>query len=234
MTMLLAKQFILAAAVLAIITSCAAGQQGNPNEETRTPKRLGPDRIAQLLRQPNGLEKAANLVGTFEINGQLHLWSRYDLKTLTSASVAIVVGRIESASSYLAEDGDDIWTHYSVRPLRILKGNVGGGDFTLNVSGGRVTFATGNTAQITTIQWENIQVGQRYLFFLRETEPKDGTYSPINEIEGLYKLSTPDGKVEPFAAQESNPHPTLVEVAGLNEAAFLAKIQSLISIAPSK
>lgn len=213
---------------MGVITFCAA------KGKRAIPVKLGPDRVAELLRQPNGLEKAANFVGAFEMYDQVRLWGRLDLKTLVSGSSAIVTGKVESASPHLCEDGDDIWTRYTVRPLLTLKGIVGGGDFTLSLRGGRVTFATVNTAQINTIESEHMQIGQQYVFFLQKAEIKGDTYSSTNGIEALFKLSTADGLVEPLAKHETGPHPVAAEVSGLSAVAFLAKVQGLVASEPAK
>jgi hypothetical protein len=122
-----------------LINPVVALSQSQP---TRT-KTLTPDQIADLLRELNGLEAAANIVGKFVINGQDHIWMPARLGPLVGFSPLIVVGRVTARVSHLVHRasplGDDIYTDYTVEPERIMKGNASG-TIVFRVHGGLIKF----------------------------------------------------------------------------------------------
>ncbi len=203
-------------------------QSGNSEGESR--KTLSSDHIADLLRKPNGLEACANLVGRFEFSRNIRPWTDIDLKTEVAASTLIVIGTVQSAVSRLVDDGDDIETLYTVRPTKLLKGSATG-DVSFTAQGGSITFASGNTATIHSVEYELLQTGQRYLIFLQKEQ--DGRYSLTNGLESLFKLSTPDGKVDALASHDGRQHAVVPDVKGLSASELVAKASALSAAAVS-
>lgn len=188
-------------------------------------KSLSREKIAELLRKPNGLAAAANLVGTFVIDGQRPRWAYMNLANVVASSKLIIVGKIISKESRLSDDGDDIYTDYVVAPEKIIKGK-SVGSVTFSVYGGLIDFPNGTSAQITTLEWQQLQVGEKYALLLSQA---DDHYYPANGVEALFKLSTSDGTVDAIAAHDRAPHKVGEEVKPLNVGSFLLRLQALSS-----
>lgn len=188
--------------------------------------KVSPERVVQLLRKPNGLEALANLTGNFVINGQRELWGDGDLAIQVAQSSLAIVGVITKERSWLSEDGDDIFTDITVRPEKVLKGSAQGlgriYDF-----GGPYQFANGNTAQQTTIEWRELQVGTKHLLLLKHAPQFPTGLVPTNGIESMFRLSAQGGAPEPFAALDHNPHQVNDNVKGMTGDGLIAAVQSL-------
>lgn len=189
-------------------------------------KTLSRDKIAELLREPDGLAAAANLAGKFVIDGQVRVWSITKLSTLVSSSSLILEAKIAARESRLVSNGDDIDTDYTVTPENIVKGKVSGG-LSFTAHGGLIEFPNGTSAEITTVEWRQLQVGGKYVLFLRQEE--DGRYYPANGIEALFRLSTADGNVDALAAHDERHHIVNDEVKALSISAFRTRVQTLVA-----
>jgi hypothetical protein len=209
---------VLIAALFAVGSlAFAQSNTQKPAQPTGT-KILSHERIAELLRQPNGLAAAANLVGKFVIDGQGRLWSHTSLQNMAASSNLVVVGKITLRESRLSEDGDDIYTDYLIETERIVRGK-SSGSISFTAHGGLVEFPNGTSAQVTTIEWQQLQIGQKYAVLL--SQEQDGRYYPANVLEALFKLSTADGNVDAFAAHDGKRHTITDEVKGLPANSFL-------------
>jgi hypothetical protein len=222
---LIANLMVRVAATL--VSAFLAGQvvsaQASTASEPETGKTLTPARIRQLLRQPNGLEAAANLTGNFVMNGQRHLWGDLDLPTLVSQSALAIVGTVTKEEARLSDDGDYIYTDVSVQPLKVLKGSAAG-SVTFSIPGGLYRFANGNTAQVTTIEWRELQVGEKYILLL--VRDNQGRYIPTNGIESLFRFPADGSAPEPFAKRDNRPHQINNNVKGLTADGVISAIQT--------
>lgn len=216
----------LSVIAIGLLGSFAVAQGNRPArpEETKT---LSRQKVAELLRQPNGLAMAANLVGKFVISGQGHLWSHTTLPNVVASSNLIVVGKITSRLSRLSEDGDDIYTDYTVEVERVIKGKASGSSASFTVHGGLIEFPNGTSAQVTTVEWQQLQMEQRYALLLRQEQ--DGRFYPANGLEALFRLSTPNEDVDALAAHDGKRHVIADEVKGLTASAFVAKLEAFAS-----
>lgn len=220
-------------ALFFLLTGTARNNAVAQSATTPQPQRLSPEKIVDLLRQPNGLAEAAKLVGHFELNGQGRLWGHPNLNALIDSSDLIVVGKLTSAVSRLTDDGDDIWTDYELAPEKTIKGEtLGNVEFT--VPGGLITFPNGTSAEIITVQWQQLQIGQQYAVLLQKS-PRNGRYDLANGLEALFTLSTHDGKVAPFASRGGKgSEPLANEVKNTSVSAFLQRLQSRVAAHPKK
>ena len=195
---------------------------------------LDPERIVQLLRQPNGLEAAANLVGNFVTYGEPELWGDCNLATVVEHSSLGIVGTVTKERSWLSvtkerswlsEDGDDIFTDVTVQVDKVLKGSAHS-SVVVTIPGGLYHFSSGNTAQATTVEWRELQVGTRHLLLLTH-DPYHGGLKPAVGVESLFRLPAHPGVPEPFAALDIRPHQIINGVKGMSADALIAAVQSL-------
>jgi hypothetical protein len=191
-------------------------------------RRLSPMNVAQLLQKPNGLETAARLTGHFSANADSLPINQFDLDGLVAKSSLIVAGTVQGKKSVLIDDGDDIFTKYTMLTDTPLKGSAGLGsaEVVFTVKGGCVTFADGTSAEISTHAWRYIEVGKQYLVFLYLYRPSEFGYSITGGIEGLGKIVSADGRFELIADSDRETHHLVSDRAkGMTTADLLSKIK---------
>lgn len=125
--------------------------------------------VRTLLNRPGGLEILAKRRKHFLIDNQPELWSDLSLNTLMEASSEIAFVTIQSRSSRLISNGDDIVTDYVFQPIEVFKGTFSKNEM-FSAPGGKVTFSNGTSAEISTIEWRNLKVGSQYILFLKESD----------------------------------------------------------------
>lgn len=192
--------------------------------------RLTETTVRKLLREPNGLEACARLASEFIMRDDLSLIAREDLHTLARDSSLIVLGQIKGVSSFLADDGDDIFTHFTISSESVFKGQVEGA-FTLLTRGGKVGFPDGSSAQILTIETDSIKVNGQYLFFLVPVNAARKEFRSTNGVEGIILLSMAENSVRSLAGNtaDANLHPIIGELRGLSVSSLLGKVRSTIA-----
>lgn len=183
-----------------VVSNCSAADLES------TGRRIDRTKLAQLLQQPNGLEKAATLAAHFSVDNEIHGIMQFDVESAVAQSSLIVVGTVTASNPELIEDGNAIFTKYTMHVSALLKGTVPpNGDVAFYGIGGCVAFGNGTTATISTIAWRYIEVGQSYLVFLYRL-PGEDTYSITGGIEGLGKLTSQNGGFELAADLDKGPH----------------------------
>lgn len=194
-----------------------------PRPDPGQTTKLSPAHIVKLLRQPNGLEAAANLTGNFVINAQRELWGDGHLATVVEQSSLAIVGTVTKERAWLSEDGDDIFTDVTVQVEKVLKGSAHG-SVVVTIPGGLYQFANGNTAQETTIEWRELQVGTKHLLLLTH-DPYHGGLKPAQGIQSMFRLPA-KGVPEPFCALDFRVHQVNLDVKGMSTDALIAAVQA--------
>ncbi len=153
----------LASSVLLI--SAFSGSQSDPR-----PARTGVVDTHALLGRPGGLEKLAKLKGNFVIQDRpFHCWDySVTLDALINGSSEIALVTIQSKKSNLFNYGENIYTDYVFQPIEIFKGTFSK-DEIFSVLGGKVVFPDKTSAEIRTIESQNLTVGSQYVLFFRES-----------------------------------------------------------------
>jgi hypothetical protein len=101
------------------------------------------------------------------------------LQNLTCKADAALIGVVKSKSSQITEDGTFIFTDYELTAEDVLKNNAASAiqpnsDITVTRIGGAVKI-NGHTARATDFSQRPLQVGERYVLFLRFV-PDTGAY----------------------------------------------------------
>jgi hypothetical protein len=160
------------------------------------------------------------------MNAEPELWGDCNLATVVEQSSLGIVGTVTKERAWLSEDGDDIFTDVTVQVEKVLKGSAHG-SIVVTIPGGLYRFANGNTAQATTIEWRELQVGTRHLLLLAH-DSYHGGLKPAVGVESLFRLPTHGGVPEPFAALDHRPHQILDGVKGMSADALIAAVQILV------
>lgn len=117
---------------------------------------------------------------------------------LAQQATAIVVGQVQGIESYWDENTQHVFTHITVAPQEILKGEIGDGDFTVKQLGGTVghlrSWLEGSPEFI---------VGEKVLLFL-DTNP-DGSAGVAHLYQGKFSLFTDHEMGKEFAYREDTP-----------------------------
>jgi hypothetical protein len=137
-------------------------------------------------------------------------------------SSAIVTGRVTAAQAYLSSDRTGVYSEFTIQVNEILKnGNrlplTNGEPMTVERTGGRVRFPSGQTSFVRVIGQGMPQVGHQYLLFLALNEQGD-----FNILTG-YELNA--GQVLPL--DSGTPHFEVYQ--GWDESAFLNKVRSAVT-----
>jgi hypothetical protein len=134
---------------------------------------IAPSQQVQLLRQPNGLAAVAAIVGHLELYEGDEVWGLSSLNDIPAASAQIIEGTLVGSESRLTDDGDHIVTDYSLRILRVIKGQVSGSVFSFSAPGGTVVFPNGTSAHIGSVVTDNFKKDKDYIVFVKSEEGKN-------------------------------------------------------------
>ena len=171
------------------------------------------DRIAvrDALRK-GGLREAAKLKGNYVEEFDPHWdWVRLDIETLTKNSTAVVIGRItKRLDARLVGDGL-IFTDHEVAVDELLKGNVKRAKtIVVTLPGGRINFAEGTSAELTTPTLDPIRIGGAHILFLSDNEDKSSNvFFLVGGPQGLVDMEGSNVKSygrpgDPVAVQAKN------------------------------
>lgn len=191
--------------------SLLAGQASSPCAATSAQsagQKISPQKLTQLLREPNGWENAARLAGHISVDGELRSINTFDMKSAIARSELVAVGTVTTKKSEIFDDESEIFTNYTMHVNTLLKGTVNAsGNVAFSIVGGYVCFANGTSAEITTMAWRYIEVGKPYLAFLYKSSPSEDTFSITGGVEGLGRLTSPAGGFELAAdLDKGRPH----------------------------
>jgi len=158
------------------------------------------------------MEKAAGLVGTLVIADSQEFWGSEDLAGLTSKSSLIFVGTVKGIDSRVVTAGEDsMESKYSVYPETWIKGEHST-DVVFFAAGGKVTFPNGASAEVKTLEWEHLKVGDRALFFLTTDNESKKTVS-TGGAEGIFPILASETVHGSLAGFDSRSHNIDKEVA---------------------
>lgn len=157
---------------------------------------IDPAQRRQILQTPNGLQTLAQMSGGHvTLDADLNPGPvLYDLTSGAKASSLILNGTIKSLTSHLTQNGDGIATLYTIQPGQVLKG-VAPGNITVEIEGGKYTFANGNTAEVDSLLTQHLKIGNSYIFFLNkaaDAKSDDNTYSPVGNYQLIIDTSSTD------------------------------------------
>lgn len=117
---------------------------------------------------------------------------------LARLATAVVIGHIKEIKSYWDDEAEQAFTHVTVTPQEVLKGEIAGGDFTLKQLGGKIgrlrSWIDGSP---------EFRVGEKVLLFL-ETNP-DGSACVASLYQGKFSLFTDHDTGKEFAYRGSTP-----------------------------
>jgi hypothetical protein len=118
------------------------------------------------------------------------------LNDIPAASAQIVEGTLVGSESRLTDDGDHIVTDYSLRILRVIKGQVSGSVFSFSVPGGTVVFPNGTSAHIGNVVTDKLEKDKDYIVFVKSEEGKNvlvsGSASVISSSSADNTVATLD------------------------------------------
>lgn len=166
--------------------------------------------VRDALRR-GGLREAAKLKGHYVEEYDPHWdFGQYDLEGLSKNSAAVIVGvATKKLASRLEPNGEMIVTDYEVAVREVIKGDLKpGATVTVSLTGGRVEFEDGTSAEVVPTDFEHMKPGGTYAILLSESESAPGTYTPTGGPQGLVELAA-EGKVKShgratdLSAQES-------------------------------
>lgn len=204
---------------LTLGTLASAGQQQAASKSVSVAERNA------LLRRPGGLEILAKREGAFVIKSPNELFGDVNLQTLVKESSEIALVSIQSRTSRLLPGGDDIFTDYTFVPVEVFKGTLSK-EPRFSAAGGKVTFENGTSAEIETIEWQSLQVGEQYILFLQNSGDK---YRLTNGIEAAIAISSDGSKMTSLSASDpTRPHAVLKDIQKYNPDSFKSFLRATL------
>lgn len=130
-----------------------------------------------------------------------------DLKELSAASTAVIIGYPQENISRLTPDGKSLNLDYKVLVEYVYKGKVQKGDvINVSIPGGKIVFEDGTSAEVQTPWFRKMQQGRAYALFLTPGQPA-GSYVTTGEAHGLFEIAT--GKENKIVKPGMGDGPTL-------------------------
>lgn len=208
------------------IFSLTLGTLASAGQQQATSKSVSVAERNALLRRPGGLEVLAKREGAFVMKSSNELFSDVNLQTLVKESSEIVLVTIQNRTSRLLPGGDDIFTDYTFVPIEVFKGTLSK-EPRFSAPGGKVTFENGTSAEITTIEWQNLQIGQQYILFLQNSGDK---YRFTNGIEAVVGISFDGSKMTSLAASDpTRGHAVLKDIQKYNPDSFKSFLRATLA-----
>ncbi len=188
--------------------------------------------MVQVLRR-EGLRGAARVKGHYVADFDAHWdFGLFDAEALTKNSAAVVVGVAgKSLGGHLTESGLAIVTDYEVVVKDTIKGDViPGTTIVVSLTGGRVDFEDGTSAELRTPKFEHVKGGDSYTFFLTEVDNSPGKFTLTGGPQGLVELAS-DGSVKSHGRDED---PIAQQIKVKNKQAFLQDVKDAAKKWPKK
>lgn len=239
-------------AVILMLAVVASGvyrlaSSGIANDEVHVAAAVQPPQRHVVERQraafdTGGLAAAAAVTGQYfalapippDIGGPI------DLKELVDNSADIVIGWTLQHSMRLAATGRTIFSYYDVRIERVVKGTLNQGDeISVVVPGGRVTFADGSMAQLSTPGFHAPLNSRRYLWFLRRADASHvashekiiraaGAFAPTDVKLGIYDVTSGDIDAHPSGYFRS-PLARQIRSKGLSTDGLIEEVKNTVA-----
>lgn len=144
-----------------------------------------------------GLREAARTKGKDVGTTGSGSWVRYDLESLTSHSLAIVMGTPVASVAQLSDSGEMVLTEYDVKVKEVFKGHPYRDQvIKVRLPGGKITFENGTSAEIRS-DVEPMENGKNYVLFLTVPTANSDAFSLTGEGQDLFGLSTEDSVIKP-------------------------------------
>lgn len=177
--------FLLLIAVLTVLTAIGLAQDRPVSIDAQIEKR---NALTEALRR-GGIEAATeidpNYVGTHNPHPG---WLDYDIEMLTEKSRAIIIGVPLKNRGRLNASGSSLNTVYDVLVEEVVKGDVEqGSTVKVALSGGKVSFSGGRTAEIRTPGFRKMINGRTYALYLNDSD-NDGMFDLTAGPQGLLEL----------------------------------------------
>jgi hypothetical protein len=121
----------------------------------------------------------------------------YDLESLTSHSMAVVIGTPTAQVTRLNDSGDTVLTEYDIKVKEVFKGHPYPDQvIKVRLVGGKITFEDGTSAEILT-NIEPMEKNKDYVLFLTLPKANSDAFSLTGEGQGLFGLSAQEATVKP-------------------------------------
>lgn len=144
-----------------------------------------------------GMREAARIKGHYVGSAGSGSWMMYDLESLASHSLAIVMGTPIAKAMQLNDRGDMVLTEYDIKVKEVFKGHPYADEvIKVRLLGGKITFDDGTSAEILT-NVEPMEQGKNYVLFLTVSETNSDAFMVIGEGQGLFGLSNKESLVKP-------------------------------------
>lgn len=189
------------------------------------------------LRQ-SGYRAAARVAGEYVGSARFEsCGAAANLEGLAHFSTIVIVGQIGENRPHLSADGREITTDFRVTVLETVKGPVSVGDtISVAISGGKIVFEDGTSAELRPGDFRVPESGERYVFFLQrswyrpsaEAEKyagRSGVWSPVLASQGLFAI-TDLSRVRPAARLL---YPVALKYRDADYARFMADVYSAVS-----
>lgn len=207
----------LAAIVLSSFGWTSAYAQQTPYYGTLSTKEE-----VQLLRA-GGLRAVAKRYGHYVTSSPQTSWAQYKLEALVQSSDLIVEAIPTLKSTYLAPNGEQIFSRFSLLPRRVLKANdISTENLIIEVIGGKVTFEDGTSAEVAAELPKDLANGGSFLFFLKKSE---SGLIPIGDYQGVISMNWEHSTVAPHAQDWA---PVSEDIKGLSPQDLLEKVDRLV------
>ena len=188
--------------------------------------------MVQVLRREE-LRGAARVKGHYVADFDPHWdFGRFDVDELTRNSAAVVVAVAgKNLGSKLTESGLAITTDYEVLVQDTIKGDIlPGTGIVVGMTGGRVEFEDGTSAELKTPKFEHVKAGGSYILFLTEVSDKPGKFTLTGGPQGLLEMAF-DGSVKSHGRDDD---PIARQSKGKNKQAFIQDVRDAAKTWPKK
>ncbi len=221
---LVAVAICLMVAASVFVISTRGSLRPKPLQQPASQNKGNDDAIAlrDALRR-GGLRAAAKLKGNYVEQVDPHWdWGQFSVETLTKNSTAVIVGRFTKKLDPRLIDGKAIYTDYEVAVDELVKGNLKQAKtIVVSLSGGRIYFEDGTSAEQTTPTVDPVRIGRSYTLFLTQQDALPSVFMLMGGPQGMVDVED-SSTVRSHGRPED---PSAVEIKGKDRDSFLKVVR---------
>ena len=191
-----------------------------PIADYNAPPDNDPNNQTKRQRKNKKYNNSRSPINPHSITVTSHLDWEVGLSALPAdKSNAVIVGDVIDAQAYVSEDQTGVYSEFTIRVSEVFKNDsstpiTAGNSITVERTGGRVRFPSGNVALQFTSRQGMPRMGRRYLLFLTRDSSDD-----FNILTG-YELKA--GRVELLDTLQGHP---MAAYKGMDEPSFLQAVR---------
>lgn len=182
------QQTAVLVAIIVVTATVVFTLVKNVNSQQSRPGQEGPSEEVLAVRR-GGLREAARLKHEYVSTMNTAWRFKFSLEGLTKNSSDVVIGVPVSHATQLNEKGNLVTTEYRIQIEQTLKGDLKGDEpIIVTLTGGKIVFEDGTSAEIKTPDLEHLKEGGRYILFLTPRGNLERTFLPTAAGQGIFEI----------------------------------------------